>query len=36
MKLTPQQQTRTAGKPQANCVLAMAPENPRSGYQRAW
>lgn len=36
MNLNPQQQTRTTREPQTNCVLAIAPGNPRSGYQRAW
>ena len=33
---TPQQQGRTTREPQANCVLAMTPGNPRSDYRRAW
>ena len=36
MDLTPRQRTRTTREPQANCVLAMAPGNPRSDYRWAW
>ena len=36
MDPTLQQRTRTTREPQTNCVLAIAPGNPRSGYQRAW
>ena len=36
MNLTPQQQTRTTREPQANCALAMAPENLCSDYRKTW
>ena len=34
MNLNPQQRTRTTRELRANCVLAIAPGNPRSNYRR--